>query len=371
MLPSWLSTKSSNLQRNQPDVISKDPHAALEPNGDSSQPAVHITDDDHNDVHEHIYHSSAYTAPIVQDTLEANAFATSGDMRSLECPTEPASVGRFLTPHDDILADLQGHLPSSAPPEQQSLRPDAPPGSSLNLGSSAIDTSLLTAESLPIHEPAKETMYDPSTGQRLHDYVPTPARSGADEELWSHLSHILELQSEIAKMHVDMENVALRDARGHGESGNPERGAKAETARSETGKHRRRNESPGEDEDDNQTDETTEGDESDSDDEVFGKRNREEEFTKLADRFAKRKVAIDSVMDKVCCFAVHYAPLTLPSWTTFRAHSRLSMRYPLQNSISHPHALTPCLLVLHRQSIAVLVGSLWLPRRHQLPLVCQ
>jgi hypothetical protein len=103
----------------------------------------------------------------------------------------------------------------------------------------------------------------------------------------------------------------LRDARGHSESGNSERGAKAETARSETGKHRRRNKSLGEEEDDNQTDEATEGDESDSDDEVFGKRNREEEFTKLADRFAKRKVAIDSVMDKVCCFAVHCAPLTL------------------------------------------------------------
>ena len=307
MLPSWLSTKSSNLQRIQPDDTAKDPHDALEPNGVSLQPAVHITDDD---VHEHIYDPSTYTAPIVQGLLEANPFATSGDMRSLECPTEPASVGRFLTPHDDILADLQGHLPSSAPPEQQSLRPDAPLGSSLNLGSSAVNTSLFTAESLPTHEPAKEIMYDPSTGQRLHDYVPTPARSGADEELWSHLSHILELQSEIAKMHVDMENVALRDARGHSE-GSSERGAKVETTRSDTGKHRRRNKSLGEEEDDSQTDEATEGDESDSDDEVFGKRNREEEFTKLADRFAKRKVAIDSVMDKVCCFAVHCAPLTL------------------------------------------------------------
>jgi hypothetical protein len=44
---------------------------------------------------------------------------------------------------------------------------------------------------------------------------------------------------------------------------------------------------------------------------VFGKRKREEEFTRLAERFAKRKVVIDSVMDKVCRFAVHYASLTL------------------------------------------------------------
>ncbi|OJA19540.1 putative protein 17 [Rhizopogon vesiculosus] len=294
MLPSWLNTKSSNSQRNQLDDISKDSHVTLEPTGVSLQSAARITDDDHDDGHEHINDPSTSAAPIAQDTLETNPFSTFGDVKSLESSTEPPSVGKFLSPHDDILADLQGHLSSGAPPEQQSLRPDAPLGSYPNLGS-AVETSLFTAESLPSHEPAKEIMYDPSTGQRLHDYVPTPARSCADEELWSQLSHILELQSEIAKMHVDMENVGLRDARG---SGGPERGAKADTARSETGKHRRRNETLGEEENDDETDET-EGDESDGDDEVFGKRKREEEFTKLAERFAKRKVAIDSVMDKL------------------------------------------------------------------------
>ncbi|KAJ8597637.1 hypothetical protein M405DRAFT_855571 [Rhizopogon salebrosus TDB-379] len=295
MLPSWLSTKSSNLQaHNQPDDTSKDSHSTLEPTGVSSHSAVRITDDDHSAVHGHNFDPSTHVGPIAQDAHEADPFATSDDMKPLERSSEPASAGRFPTPHDDILADLQRRLPSSAPPEQQFLRPDAPMGSSLNLGSSAVETSLFTAESLPSHEPAKETMYDPSTGQRLHDYVPTPARSGADEKLWSHLSHILELQSEIAKMHVDMENVG----RGHDGPASSECGANADTARSETGKHRKRNETLGEHENEDETDEATEGDESDGDD-VFGKRKREEEFTRLAERFAKRKVVIDSVMDKL------------------------------------------------------------------------
>ncbi|KAG0707474.1 hypothetical protein DFH29DRAFT_627055 [Suillus ampliporus] len=299
MLPSWLSKKSSNPQAlGQPDDASKDSHSTVEPNGHSSQSAIRITDDDHNDVHKHIDDPSTYAATIEQDAHKPNPSATSGDLKSLERSTESA---RFLTPHDDILANLQRHLPSGALPEQQSLPPDAPQGSSLNLGSSAVETSLFTSESLPIHEPAKEIMYEPSTGQRLCDYVPTPARSGADDELWSHLSHILEVQSEIAKMHVDMENVGLRTTRGHSGPAVPERGAKTDTARNETGKHRRRNETLGEEEDNEDSDEATEGEESDGniDDEVFGRRKREEEFTRLAERFAERKVAIDSVMDKL------------------------------------------------------------------------
>ncbi|KAG1762923.1 hypothetical protein EDD22DRAFT_735535, partial [Suillus occidentalis] len=191
------------------------------------------------------------------------------------------------TPHDDILAELQGHLPSGGPQaaEQQSLRSDAPPGSSFHLGSSAVENSLFTSESLPNHEPTKEVMYEPSTGQKLSDYVPTPMRSGADDELWSQLSHILELQSEISKMHVDMENVGLRTARGHN---GPARG-----------KNRRRSDTLGEEEDDDESDEVTEGEVSDDNDEVFGKRTREEEFTRLAERFAEKKVSIDAVMNKL------------------------------------------------------------------------
>ncbi|KAG2155576.1 hypothetical protein DEU56DRAFT_314453 [Suillus clintonianus] len=282
MLPSWLSKKSGNPQApSQPlaDDISKDSHSTVEQTGHSSQSAIHITDNDHNDVHEYIYDPTS----------------TSGDVKSLGHSTEPA---RFLTPHDDILTELQGYLPSGAHPEQQSsLRADAPPASSLNLGSSAVENSLFTSESLPSHEPAKEIMYEPSTGQRLHDYVPTPVRSGVDDALWSHLSHILELQSEIAKMHVDMENV--RTARGRDGPVGPERGSKADTTRSGTGKDRRRSETLGEEEDDDESDEVTEGEDSDDHDEGFGKKKREEEFTRLAERFAERNGSIDAVMNKL------------------------------------------------------------------------
>ncbi|KAG1885484.1 hypothetical protein F4604DRAFT_1676043 [Suillus subluteus] len=257
---------------------------------------------DHNDVHEHIWDPSTYSAPTEQDALNPNPSATStstsSDSKSLGHSTEPA---RFLTPHDDILAELQGYLPSGGHQavEQQSLRPDAPLGSSLNVGPSVVENSFFSSESLPNHEPAKEMMYEPSTGQRLHDYVPTPVRSGTDDELWSHLSHILELQSEISKMHVDMENVGLRTARGHNAPVVPEREGKASTTRSETRKNRTRSDTLGEEEGDDESDEVTEGEDSDDNDEVFGKRKREEQFTRLAERFADRKVSMDAVMNKL------------------------------------------------------------------------
>lgn len=301
MLPSWLSKKSNNIPQalSQPDHTSKASRSTVELTGHSSQSAIPITDDDHHDVHEHIWDPSTYSAPTEQEVLRPDSSFISSDVKSLGHSAEPA---RFQTPHDDILAELQGHLPSGGPQaaaEQQSLRSDAPPGSSFNLGSSAVENSLFTSDSLPNHEPTKEVMYEPSTGQKLSDYVPTPLRSGADDELWSHLSHILELQSEISKMHVDMENVGLRTARGHNGPVVPERGGKAGTTRNDRGKNRRRSDTLGEEEDDNESDEVTEGEDSDDNDEVFGKRTREQEFTRLAERFAEKKVSIDAVMNKL------------------------------------------------------------------------
>ncbi|KAG2156634.1 uncharacterized protein EDB93DRAFT_923974 [Suillus bovinus] len=300
MLSSWLSKKSNNTQAiSQPDRISKASQSTVELTGHSSQSAIPITDDDHNDVHEHIWDPSTYSTRTEQDALKPNTSATtssssrtSSHVKLSRQSTEPA---KFLTPHDDILAELHGYLPSSGPQtsERQSLRPDAPRGSSLNLGSSAAENSLSNSESLPNHEPARETMYEPYTGQKLSDYVSVPARSGTDDELWSHLSHILELQSEISKMHVEMENAGLRTARGHRE---PERGGKA--GRRETKKNRR-GDTLVEEEDDDESSEATEGEDSDQNDEVFGKKKRDEEFTRLAERFEERKVSIDTVMTKL------------------------------------------------------------------------
>lgn len=314
MLPSlWLSNKSTNLQTltgSQPDHnSSKASRSTVElSTGHSSQSAIPITDDDHNDVHRHVWDPSTYSVLTEQDTLKsipeypsatATSTSTSTDAKSLGHSTEPA---RFMTPHDDILAELQGYLPSLGSPqaaEQQSLRPDAPPGSSLNPGSSGVESPLFTSESLFNNEPAKEILYEPFTGQRLCESVPMPVRSGTDDELWSHLSHILELQSEISKMHIDMENVGLRTARGHSGPAVPERGGNAGTTRSGTGKNRRRRDTIGEEADDDESDEVTEGEDSDDTNEVFRKRKREGEFTRLAERFAERKVSIDAVMNKL------------------------------------------------------------------------
>jgi hypothetical protein len=100
-------------------------------------------------------------------------------------------------------------------------------------------------------------------------------------------------------MHVDMESVGLRTARGHNGPAVPERGGKAGATRSETGKNRRRSDTLGEEEGHDESDEATEGEDSDDNDELFGKRKRGEQFTSLAERFAERKVSIDGVMNKV------------------------------------------------------------------------
>ncbi|KAG2367788.1 hypothetical protein BDR07DRAFT_1372698 [Suillus spraguei] len=301
MLPSlWLSNKSNNIRTltgSQPHQSNKASRSTVElSTGHSSQSAIPITDDDHNDVDGHVWDPNGrYSALTEQDTLKSIPSATasaststSTDMKSLGHSTEPA---RFLTPHDDILAELQGYLPSLGSPqpaEQQSPRPYAPPGSSsLNPGSSAVES--------PFQGDPVRTVHWSEIIRECAD----PVRSGTDDELWSHLSHILELQSEIAKMHVDMENVGLRTARGHSGPAVPERGGNAGTTRSETGKNRRRRDTIGEEADDDESDEVTEGEDSDDTNEVFRKRKREGEFTRLAERFAERKVSIDAVMNKL------------------------------------------------------------------------
>ncbi|KAG1864744.1 hypothetical protein DFJ58DRAFT_197076 [Suillus subalutaceus] len=134
-------------------------------------------------------------------------------------------------------------------------------------------------------------------------------------------------------MHVDMETVGLRTARGHNAPVVPEREGKASTIRSETRKNRTRSDTLGEEEGDDESDEVTEGEDSDDNDEVFGKRKREEQFTRLAERFADRKVSIDAVMNKLdnlssALKAFHALPTPVLDLTSSRA-STMSFNAPL------------------------------------------
>ncbi|KAH7917714.1 hypothetical protein BV22DRAFT_1135181 [Leucogyrophana mollusca] len=216
-----------------------------------------------------------------------------------------AKPGTLFTPHDAILAELHGRLAPSADPVDPS-RADTHSGVTYDPTSSAIDTSLFTSESVPAQTLPAEVLHDPSTGQRLGSFVPVvssggeifgaPARgrTGGDE-LWSHLSRILDLQSEIAGMHVAMEGVGTRSGRARSGSTVPEREKSKPMTGTARNPRRRGGTLGGEDDED-------EGDgDGDSEYEDSGpeKRKREEEFAQLSERFAERKDAIGSIMNKL------------------------------------------------------------------------
>jgi len=150
---------------------------------------------------------------------------------------------------------------------------------------------------------APTRLYDPFDGSPLGIIVPTePAERGGEgmpannatshDEMWSHLSRVLDLQHQIARMHVDLEGVALGkqpDGKGKGSHGGSSRA---------TGFPRPRTASASS---------VTGGDIEDEeavgavDEEAEKLRAREREFRKLATQFQGRKQAIDAMMDKVGC----------------------------------------------------------------------
>ncbi|KAI6012466.1 hypothetical protein F5J12DRAFT_781412 [Pisolithus orientalis] len=243
----------------------------------------------------------------------------------------------LFTPQDAVLADVFGFtLPDiPAPGQTRSLEDsDTLPRSSVPAGGSAIPPSL------PI--------YDPFTGGRIGEHASAVPSAGAtanttstaltdpqaqqqttlqslptagDTDLWTRLARILELQGEVARMHAEMEGVGnpvrsgAAGASGGGYTMGTNPGATSDT-RSPTAKvsnprRKVRGETiPVGDDDDppapgagemgggNITD-TTSDSEDEDDASVFAKRRRDEEFAKLADQFAERKVAIARIMNKL------------------------------------------------------------------------
>lgn len=105
-----------------------------------------------------------------------------------------------------------------------------------------------------------DVVYDPFTGQNIGNYVPGDYPESEDD-LWTHLKRIRDLQSQIAMMHSQMEGLGT-------------------------------------------TDRTLRVEQSIGDDEAMNfeedaKEAKKEEFQKLADRFSGRKDAIDAIMNKV------------------------------------------------------------------------
>lgn len=125
---------------------------------------------------------------------------------------ERAVTAALATPHDAVLAELQGRTPRVGP--SQLLGPAVTtPNHAQDAGPSpATQTSPPTSDGSP------EPVYDPFSGGLAYVLPPrTPPDDGdapagtfeqSKDELWAQLGRIRELQSEIAVMHAHMEGIA-------------------------------------------------------------------------------------------------------------------------------------------------------------------
>ncbi|GJE99634.1 hypothetical protein PsYK624_159050 [Phanerochaete sordida] len=190
---------------------------------------------------------------------------------------ERAVTAALATPHDAVLAELQGRTPrvGSSQLSGPAVTTPAPPAA--GPPQPQPQTSPLSSEASP------EPVYDPFSGGLAYVLPPRSPEDAAaaaaggggfeqsKDELWARLARIRELQSEIAVMHLQMEGVGAGDGRVH-------RKAHARTPT-----------------------ENILGDEwpDPEEEEADKKRERDSEFANLAQAFAGRHASIDNIMGKL------------------------------------------------------------------------
>lgn len=130
-----------------------------------------------------------------------------------EQPQKRTFTAALATPHDAVLAELQGHHPSYHP----SPRTDATPTPSA-VGPHSLDTlpaatpkvpGSINSSSLP---PLPDPFYDPFTGAAMGVFSSASSSSQGSENLWARLGRIRSLQAEVATMHVTMEGIGLGES---------------------------------------------------------------------------------------------------------------------------------------------------------------
>ena len=245
----------------------------------------------------------------------------------------------YSTPHDSILADLHHASPDRvASPDSTDINlvvvtptPSVHPYQPSRLSSPDLlldpfnGTSIGTllphsqdAEVQPDHHPMFSQVNLPSP-----EIVPNQrANSELQSELvWSHLTHIMDLQSQISKKHIEMESIGHVDMKSkkHAFSHKPTH-SNASTTGLGSGPKRTVSESlstpPGSNTRErtlstastiSSSDSDPVGDEANVDvpsEEAEKNRAREEEFASLAHQFEGRKEAINDIMGKVCKFII-------------------------------------------------------------------
>lgn len=179
-----------------------------------------------------------------------------------------SSSSSFPNPHDAALADLYGLGPNSNPAQEDTRSKQ----------------QLLYLD---------ETLYDPFSGAKigqLHPQVISDKDAEVkNEELWTGLSRVLDLQSEVATMHMQMER-----------SGAKAGGAKP-TARKGQGKRGKWHQNFKRGDTVDEMDEVGSG--GDGEHGLGNFEDADEEFDDVTADFDDRRKAIDDIMDKVRCSA--------------------------------------------------------------------
>ena len=252
----------------------------------------------------------------------------------LQSPTQKPAAKSLTTPHDSLLAELvepprPGGNESAAGKEDFGLHADVDSfqtrddqlrsRSDLNLltptpsvratKATAVETlhdpfdgSLLGMLS-PLSSDDASRHYDQSYSQvNLTDGVESTgaqqATLSSGDAVWSHLSRILALQTQISKMHLDMEGIGSMkppEIAKHRPPASSNPFANSDSTIPQTpGPRRKRTLSAGSISDDGEGDDEVQG----ATDESERNRIREEEFAKLASQFEGRKGAIQNIMGK-------------------------------------------------------------------------
>ena len=245
---------------------------------------------------------------------------------SLDKPSK--RVIHYSTPHDTILAELHSSPDRVASPEPADLTHGTPslhpyqPSSPEFLLDPFDGTSLGTlvphSQDSEVHSPPAHTnLSSPEVGTSQSANANATAPS---ELVWSHLTNILDLQSQISKMHLEMENIGSVDVKSkkHGFS-HKSTLSNASTAGVSSGAKRAAPEDPSTPPGSNtrerglstgSSSDEPEGDEENVPSEEAEKNKaREEEFASLAHQFEGRKQAINDIMDKV------FTPYCFPLFT--------------------------------------------------------
>ncbi|KAI0332012.1 hypothetical protein GY45DRAFT_1223258, partial [Cubamyces sp. BRFM 1775] len=239
----------------------------------------------------------------------------------------------LATPHDAVLAEIQGPGPRTAPAQPRGATDSRRIAPKLNVSPSggSQERSDRTASPSPggaarstASSPgtSQEALFDPFSGSLVGVMVPKkgdkeherdPASSQFDqtrEELWSRLASIRELQSAVASMHVQMEGTGLSDHRGAKRPAGVAGRVHTDTIHV--------------DEDWDEPDGAADAAEEQR------KRARDAEFNDLSEAFRGRRKTIDDIMGKLgelsdALTTFHALPTPVMDFTNSRTNTKDSM----------------------------------------------